>query len=241
MRTSLSREPAGPPPPAITGAGTRAARADGVRRLSAALALFLAPLALVIANASYAWATRHGGSDDTGADLLALVWEHPRLLRLAFTAVPIGSLLLVPAILGAMRLTGRRAPWLSLAGYVCYLGVVAVDAPAFAMAHSGSPAAFAQVIDITRDHASVVWMFALFILGNLAGTFLLGLALLRSYAVAVWAAIAVLAWPVLHVAGLAAGSEWCEVAGAALQAAGLAAAGVAVLKRKGGWSAGPAT
>ena len=216
-----------------------------MRRPAAALALFLAPLALLIASASYAWATRHGGSGETGTDLLALVWQHPRLLRASLTAALIGSLLLVPAILGAMRLTGRRAPWLSLvggslviAGYVCYLGVAALDAPALAMAHADDPGAvFGHVIDVSRGDASLLWMFVLFVLGNLAGTALLGLALLRSRAVAAWAAIAVLAWPVLHVAGLATGSEWFEVAGAALMTAGLVAAGIAVLQRKGGWSA----
>lgn len=95
------------------------------------------------------------------------------------------------------------------------------------------------MIDDTQADATVMWMFALFVVGNVAGTFLLGLALLRSHAVAAWAAIAVMAWPVLHIIGVAAGTEWFEVAGAALQAAGLAAAGVGVLRRAGGWAVAP--
>jgi hypothetical protein len=72
-------------------------------------------------------------------------------------------------------------------------------------------------------------VFLLFVLGNLVGTLLLGLALLRSRRVPLWTAAEVLAWPPLHVTGLVAGSEWFEVAGAALQAVGLAATGSRLL------------
>ncbi len=75
-----------------------------MRRPAAALALFLAPLGLLMANAGYAWATRHGGSDKTGADLLALAWQHPRALRLSLAG---GSLM--------------------IAGYACYLAVLSHD------------------------------------------------------------------------------------------------------------------
>jgi hydrogenase/urease accessory protein HupE len=68
------------------------------------------------------------------------------------------------------------------------------------------------------------------VLGNLVGTLLLGLALLRSRAVPAWAAVAVMCWPPLHVAGLVAGSEWYEVTGALLQAVGFVVTGVAVLR-----------
>jgi hypothetical protein len=146
--------------------------------------------------------------------------------------------------LGAIRLAGRRAPWLTLtggslmiAGYVCYLGVLAASFQTVAMAQTGAPAGvFARIIDTSQGDAAFVWLFVLFVLGNLAGTFLLGLGLLRSTVVPAWAAAAVLAWPVLHISGLAAGTEWFEVAGAALQAAGLAVAAVAVLRRRGGWA-----
>jgi len=81
-----------------------------------------------------------------------------------------------------------------LTGYVCYLGMVALGVPALAMAPAGGhEAAFAHVIDVSRDDATTVWMFVLFVLGNLIGTFLVGLALLRRHAVAAWAAIGVLA------------------------------------------------
>jgi hypothetical protein len=253
MATSISPGATGNPSDPGKHPGTRARTSDAsyptdsVARLAAGLALILAPLGLFVANTSYAWATRNGGSDDTGASALALAGQHPGLLRLALTAALIGSLLLVPAVLGAMRLIGRRAAWLSLtggslmiAGYICYLGVLALSAPVLAMASADGPAAlFSKVIDDTQADASTTCMFLLFVIGNLAGTFLLGLALLRSHAVAAWAAAAIMAWPVLHITGLAAGTEWFEVAGAALQAGGLAATGIAVLRRNGGWAMAP--
>jgi hypothetical protein len=73
-------------------------------------------------------------------------------------------------------------------------------------------------------------VFLLFVLGNIVGTFLLGLALWRSRAIARWAAVAIMAWPLLHIAGLVAGVEWFEVAGAVGQGAGFAAVAVRVLR-----------
>lgn len=55
------------------------------------------------------------------------------------------------------------------------------------------PRSSPRVIDASQDDAATLWMFVLFVVGNLAGTFLVGLALLRSHTVVAWAAIAVLA------------------------------------------------
>lgn len=49
--------------------------------------------------------------------------------------------------------------------------------------------------------------------------------------IARWAAAAVMVWPPMHIAGLAAGSEWFEVVGATVQGAGFAAVGVHLLRR----------
>jgi hypothetical protein len=67
------------------------------------------------------------------------------------------------------------------------------------------------------------------VVGNLLGTLLLAAALLRSHAVPAWAALAVMAWPPLHVTGLVVGSEWFEVTGAVLQGVGFAVAGARLL------------
>ncbi len=211
----------------------------GLRRAGLAAALFLAPWGLVAANTSYAWATRNGGDDSTGAHALALVGAHPTLARVAAVAAMIGSLLMVPAAIGAMRLIGYRAARLGLvggvlvaAGYICYFAVVTGTFTTVAMVQRGGPLAdYAAVLDASQQTAWTTWVFLLFVLGNLVGTFLLGLGLLRSHAVPAWAAAAVMAWPPLHVTGLVAGSEWFEVTGAILQAVGFAVVGARLLKR----------
>ncbi|MEU7693716.1 hypothetical protein OHB01_17415 [Microbispora hainanensis] len=207
------------------------------RHLPLALALFTAPLGFVVANAAYAWATRAGGDDSTGANALALASAHPGLYRLGSLAAMVGSLLMVPAMLGARRLIGDRSRRLGFlgtvlvaAGYICYFAIAFNGIGNVVMAERGDHAAdYAAVIDGVESEPTVVWVFPLFALGNLVGTLLLGLALLRARVVPIWAAAGVVAWPPLHVIGLVTGSEWFEVAGAVTQAAGLAAAGLRLL------------
>ncbi|WP_327001758.1 hypothetical protein OHA72_42530 [Dactylosporangium sp. NBC_01737] len=100
------------------------------------------------------------------------------------------------------------------------------------MARVGGPTAdFAAVLDARQQDAAGTWVFLLFVLGNIVGTFLLSLALWRSREVARWAAAAVMVWPPTHIAGLVAGVEWLEVAGAAVQGLGFAAVGVRLPRR----------
>ncbi|GLX04312.1 hypothetical protein [Microbispora sp. NBRC 16548] len=207
------------------------------RHAPLALALFTAPWGFVVANAAYAWATRHGGSDATGAEALALMAAHPAETRLATVAAMLGSLLMVPAVLGARRLLAGRSPRLGLlgatlmaGGYICYFAVVFGGITVDVMARRGGPLAdYAAVVDGAQSDPSAVWVFLLFVLGNLVGTLLLGLALLRARVVPLWAAAGIMSWPPLHVIGLVAGTEWFEVAGALAQAAGLAVTGTRLL------------
>ena len=208
-----------------------------VSRVPLALAMIAGPLGLLTCNTAYSLATRNGGSDATGADALALAAAQPTLMWVAIHGAAIGALLMVPAALGTLHLIGDRARRLGFiaatlvaAGYICYFAVANLSTYPLAMADRGGPLAdYAAVIDATQGPA-MAWVFLLFVLGNLAGTFLLALALLRARAVPTWAAVAIMTWPPLHIAGLIAGSEWWEVTGAALQAAGFAAAAVTLLR-----------
>jgi hypothetical protein len=218
---------------------SRTDRAAGLRRACLAAALFTAPAGLFIVNTMYAWITRNGGSDGTGADALALVAAHPSAYRYGTLVVLIASLLMVPTALGAVRLIGDRAARLGFvggtlvaAGYICYFAVSLTNFTVLAMAERGGPVAdYAAVVDASQSEPAGVWVFLVFVVGNLIGTFLLGLALLRGRAVPVWAAIGVLAWPPLHVLGLALGTEWPEVAGALVQAIGFGVVGARLLRR----------
>jgi hypothetical protein len=211
----------------------------GLRRFGLAAAAFFAPWFIVACNTGWAIAQGDGASDETGADSLAAATAHPGLLHSVVLFGMLGALLMIPAALGAARLAGRRAAKLSFvagtlvaAGYACYFAVLLPDLTTLAMVRVGGPMAdFARVLDARQEDATGTWVFLLFILGNIVGTVLLGLALWRSRSVGRWAALAILAWPLMHVAGLAAGVEWLEVAGAAVQGIGFAAVGARILSR----------
>ncbi|MET1008198.1 MAG: hypothetical protein ABWX96_21790 [Propionibacteriaceae bacterium] len=210
---------------------------ERVRRTGAVAALLLAPWGFVVTNALYWWSTRDGGSDQTGAEALALVASEPGLFRVLLLAGMIGCLLLVPAVVTAMGLAVRS--WLvfvggslMIGGYLAYFGVLLTTFSTIAMAEHGGPLAdFAAVIDASQQDPFTSWVFGLFVLGNLVGTLLFAIGLLRSRAIPGWAAVLILLWPPLHVTGLVVGNELFEVTGAVLQAVGFATIAVVVRRR----------
>lgn len=208
---------------------------ERVRRLGGALALVVAPWGFVIANASYAWMIRNGGSDSTGAEALALAATGPDLLRLAVVAGMLGCLLIIPAVLTAMSHARRSrlafgGGSLMIAGYVCYFGVLLSNTMIIAMAERGGPLAdYAALIDADQGDPWTAWVFPIFVIGNLLGTLLFATGLLRSRSVPLWAPILIMLWPPLHVVGLIIGGEVLEVIGAVLQAIGFAGIAAAVL------------
>ena len=210
-------------------------RTTRARRLGKGWALLVAPWFFVVANAADAWMTRDGGSDLTSKGALAIAAAHPDLDRWASCAAMIGSLLLIPAVLGAMDLLRVRAAWLGLvagvlmiAGYVCYFALVFAGYTTDAMAaQGGSIADYVAILDRTQNQGFTIWPGLIFVVGNFVGTLLLGLALFRSRVVARWASIAVIAWPVLHIFGGVG-----EVAGALIEAVGLTVVGLQVLRTR---------
>jgi hypothetical protein len=149
----------------------------------------------------------------------------------------IGCLLIIPAVMTALTLAWRSrlafvGGSLMIAGYVCYFGVLLSNVTIITMAEHGGPLAdFAAVIDASQSDTAAGWVFPIFIVGNLLGTLLFAIGLLRSHTVPIWAAILIMLWPPLHVAGLFLGGEVLEVIGAMLQAIGFAGLAAAVLRR----------
>lgn len=215
----------------------RGTRLERTRRIVLALALLVAPWGFVVTNAGYAWVIRNGGSDDTGAGTLALSAANPGLTHLIVFAGMLGSLLIVPATVATMRVA--RTSWLAFiggtlmaGGYICYFAVLNSNILMLAMALYGGPQAdFGAAIDAGQQDWFGTWVFLLFVVGNLLGTLLLAIGLLRSRTVPVWAALAIMVWPPLHVTGLVVGSEWFEVTGAAIQALGFAGVAKVLLGR----------
>lgn len=210
-----------------------------LRQRALATAMLVAPWGFVLGNLAYAWETRHGGSDDTGAGALALSRAYPSLDRAAMVVTMLGALLMVPATIGAMRLTHRRAAKLGLlggvlvaAGYIAYFAMLFSGRIELVMAGRGTNQAdYAKILDDSLNGASVIWVYLTFLIGNLIGTFLLGLALLRSRAVPALVGWSVMGWPILHVVGIFFGSEWFEVAGALAQAVGFAGVAIYLMRQ----------
>lgn len=218
------------------------------RRWGCVLGMVLAPWGFAIANLCYAVAIRHGGSDNTGAESIALAAGHPLLLRVGVTAGMIGCLLIVPAVLGLFRLAPASKAVLvggslMIAGYICYFAVLQSSFITLAMAElGGNPSRFAAAIDASQADPWPLWVFGLFVLGNLVGTLVVAIGLLRSRAVPVWTAVAIGLWPPLHVVGLVFfGDEVPQVIGAVLQALGFVGCGLVLASRPGQPATSPAS
>lgn len=213
------------------------ARTARARRVGLAIAMFTAPWFIVLAETGHSIANPAGKDDIDPAVALTIATDHTTLLRWSSFAALVGALLLVPAVMGVMRLVRTRAAWLGLvagvltaAGYICYFGLVLQGAfTETAMAEvGGSTHQNVAVLQATMDDPlGTGWVGPAFVLGNIVGTFLLGLALIRARTAGRWAGYGLIAWSVLHVLSF---SPWVEVAGATAQALGLGVAAVALLR-----------
>jgi hypothetical protein len=194
-----------------------------------------APVTFLVANLGDVLTKTSGVDDTTARGALEISAAHPLADTVLSCVAMLGCLLIIPAMLGAKGFLRDSAPRLSLvsgvlviAGYVCYFALLFQGLDSVALARHGGASVDNIAAQNQLNNTAVSVVVALtFVVGNLIGTFLLGLALLRSRAVPWWAASAVLAWPVLHILG----GPWGEVLGAGLQAIGLAVVGYAVLTR----------
>ena len=213
------------------------ARTAKARRVGLALAMFLAPWFIVLSETGHSLTNPQGRDDIDPAVALAIASDHATLQRWSSFAALVGALLLVPAVMGVMRLVRTRAAWLGLvagvltaSGYICYFGLVLQGAFTETAMSSvgGTTSEKVAVLQATMDDPlGTGWVGPAFVLGTIVGTFLLGLALLRARTAGRWAGYGLIAWSVLHVLSF---SPWVEVVGAAAQAMGLAVAAAALLR-----------
>lgn len=205
------------------------------RRVVGAIVLPLGILFQVASNTMYSLMTMDGGSDLTGESALELFSTHPTQARVTMLLAMIGSMLIVAGVPAALRVLRPTRPRLSLvagvlmmAGYIAYYGIVASSGLEITLATMNIDAGAA--IDASQDDPIGFAFFPLFILGNILGTFLLGLAVILSKQLGWLAGALIIAWPVLHITGLIVGPEWFAVTGGTLEAIGLVMLAVVALK-----------
>ncbi|MEO7351512.1 MAG: hypothetical protein ABIR34_09605, partial [Marmoricola sp.] len=127
MNTETATDDAGARPGADRPDPARTAR---TRDLGLAASLMVAPWLIVLANTAHS-ATAGEIDDTTARGALESAAIHPLLGRWASLAAMVGALLLVPAVIGLMKLVRVRAARLGLiggvltaAGYICYFAMI---------------------------------------------------------------------------------------------------------------------
>jgi hypothetical protein len=147
-------------------------------------------------------------------------------------------LTLVPAVLWVARLTRHLAPrttaaalLLLIPGYLSLGLLVSSDAGLLlGVREHLDPAVLARLYD--GPHPTTAIAGALFVVGHVAGTVLLGIALWRSRAVPRWAAVlTTLAQPLHVVAALVLANHPLDLVAWGMNALGFAAAAVTVLRQ----------
>ncbi|MGI9084158.1 MAG: hypothetical protein ACR2FE_02565 [Aeromicrobium sp.] len=170
---------------------------------------------------------------ETAADVLMADGRQSAVLWLGLIA----AFTLLPGVLAVGRLTRRRAPRTTAAalvlvvpGYLALIYMLGSDLVLWTGANAGLDASMlgrlAGTIHPTSDIA-----VAVFVLGHVIGTVLLGIALLRARAVPVWAAIAtIVAQPLHFVALVVLGSPTLDLLAWSANGVAFAAVAVAILR-----------
>jgi hypothetical protein len=208
---------------------TTPADARTVRRAVTAVCVVTAPLLGGAARALVPSVT-----ESNARQTFAVFHAHLGEAR-AELAVAVAACLVLPFfVLGLYRLSVRGAPVLSGAG--CVLALVGWEAVAFVWAgdalmyelaaRGGSPAAWSHFV----ANPAIRIMTLVFVIGHLAGTALLGIALWRALVVRLWAAGAIVAGDLGHLAAHAIGSRGLDIAAFGLLAVGCAVAARAILR-----------
>ncbi|MEP7089110.1 MAG: hypothetical protein ABI776_03290 [Nocardioidaceae bacterium] len=189
----------------------------------------------MVANTGDILTSSPGHDDSTARGAILISGAHPLADKWFTFAAMVGCLLFVPAVLGAMSLVRVKAARVGLiggvlmiAGYNCYFAMLFQGYATIALAqHGGANADNVAVLDLMTNQGFFIGIALVFVVGNLVGTSLLGIALFRARVIPRWAAVLVLVWPVAHILG----GPWGEVLGAALEAVGLAVVGLTLLRQ----------
>jgi hypothetical protein len=176
------------------------------------------------------------GGDAAADDQIREVAAHLPQMRLAMW-LDIAVLLVVPAVLyvGAVAGRSRLAATGTVLAFLTSLGaivLVATDALYYEAALLADQAGSVALVTAYQANGLVSGLLVAYLLGHAVGFILLGIALARTRAVPVWAAVALCASPVAEIAGHASGTSALAAAGYALLVVAFGACAVA-LARKG--------
>jgi len=180
---------------------------------------------------------------DSASSQVAAAVAHPAAMRLA-VVLDLPMLLLIPATLFAGWVAGAGRSRLATVGtgilFTSFLGagyLLAQDVVVYAAAqHSVGPVAAQIVSGFENNHALIV-IVAIYLVGHVVGSVLLGIALARSGAVPAWAGLALCAWPFAEVAGEASGAAVLAAVGFALLAVAFGACAWALKREASGVAA----
>lgn len=173
------------------------------RRLAGAACLVLGPVLLTLGFAILPWHP----NDETELESLNSTAANLTATQVGDLLAFLGILAIIPATLVVMRAVGRRAPVLglvggilSIAGFVAGMLMIVNDQVVIALADKAAlrPAA-ADALD-----SSPAWVInvvlIVFLAGMLIGGIVLGVALLRARVLPTWAAVSVIAAPLVSFA-----------------------------------------
>jgi hypothetical protein len=176
-------------------------------------------------------------SGGSAADQVAAVAGHPgRMQTGLWLDLPV--LLILPAILYLGRVAGApRSRFASTGMVVAFVGalgmgyLLAADVLVYQASVAPDPAAATDLLAAYESYGVVTVATVLAVVGTTVGFVLLGIALIRTRPVPLWAGVAVTVAPVASLVGEASGMEVIAAAAYALQLAGFAACAVAVTRR----------
>lgn len=197
-----------------------------------ALLLPVGPAAIAVLRLLLPYYT---ANDSSG--IVAAVNAHPGRQGAVLWLAYVGILTLVPGLFAAARICRDAAPRLTLwalglavPGYLSLGMFLGSDHVLWNVSHAGlSRADAVSVVDAA--HPSIGVAIGVFVLGHVVGTVLLGLALLRSGRIPVWAAWAITVSQPLHfVATVILGSPQVDFVAWSMTAVGMAFVARAVLR-----------
>jgi hypothetical protein len=172
-------------------------------------------------------------ADNAGEQVTAAL-AHPTAMSWA-QVLDVPLLLLIPAVLFAGGVAGFGRTRLATAGtviaFVSVLGagyLLAQDVVVAAAAHATDHVAATSFVKAFEHGTAVNIVLAIYLIGHLVGFVLLGVALMRSGRVPVWAGVAMCLWPIGELLGEASGVSAVAAIGFALLVVAFGACAVAL-------------